>query len=404
MKVCIDPGHGMSNRTLNVFDPGATHTESTTLHKEAEIALKYGLTLKDTFRAKGVSIFMTRDDDTDHAPVGKRAEAAENANCEAFISLHLNDFDDDSANGTEVLYRDNNDRTLATRIQSAMIGITGLRDRGVKQRTDLAVLKFNGPAVLIELGFIANDADRKKLLEPQTRSALCESIANTTMNHMGWPVTAPAAPALAPGAIPAAMAVPVMAGTEGNENDTDANAPHAFILTDPLIQGDLPLTVQNFTNTFGPMALSPGFNLAAFEALVLSWGLRYFSPAELLYLGASHHAGGACGGLNTMPPTGKWNRMKLTALMADEIRHRFGHPIRIISGYRSPAYNSCISGAGGSFHMEFNALDLTNEGGTVANMHAIARGLRAGNPAFTGGIGRYNSFIHIDTRGTYSDW
>lgn len=402
MKVCIDPGHGMSNRTLNVFDPGATHTESSTLHKEAEIALKYGLTLKDTFRAKGVSVFMTRDDDTDHAPVGKRAEAAESANCDVFISLHLNDFDDDAANGTEVLYRDTNDQTLAAKIQSGLIGITGLKDRGVKQRTDLAVLKFNGTAVLIELGFIANDTDRKKLLEPQTRGAVCESIAMTTMNHMGWSVMAPAAPAFAPGAM--AMAVPAMAGTEGNENDSDANAPQAFNINDPLIQGDLPLTEQNLTNTFGPMAPAPGFNLAAFEALVLSWGLRYFSPAELLFLGASHHSGGACGGLNTRPPPGRWNRMRSTALMADEIRHRFGHPIRIISGYRSPAYNGCISGAGGSFHMEFNALDLSNEGGTVADMHAIARNVRSGNSAFIGGIGRYNSFIHIDTRGTNANW
>ena len=402
MKVCIDPGHGMSNRTLNVFDSGATHPEGATLHREADIALKYGLTLKDTFRAKGVSVFMTRDDSTDHAPVGKRARAAENDHCEAFISLHLNDFDDDSANGAEVLYRDNGDLALARKIQSAMIAITGLTDRGVKHRPDLAVLKFNGTAVLIELGFIANDTDRSKLLEPQTRSALCEAIARTAMTHMGWAIPAIGAPAVIAGA--AAMADPAMAGDEGNENDVTAAGAQSFSLDDPLIQGDLPLTPHNLSNTFGPMALAPGFNLTAFEALVHSWGLRYFSPAELLYLGASHYAAGACNGLNTMPPQGRWNRMKLTAQMADEIRHRFGHPIKILSAYRSPAYNGCISGASGSYHVQFNALDLANQGGSVANMLAIARSVRAGNPAFSGGIGSYNSFVHVDTRGANTDW
>jgi hypothetical protein len=30
MKVCVDPGHGMSNSTPDVFDSGATHTENGT--------------------------------------------------------------------------------------------------------------------------------------------------------------------------------------------------------------------------------------------------------------------------------------------------------------------------------------------------------------------------------------
>ena len=68
MKIAIDPGHGMSNRQQNVYDPGATHIENGYRHEEATIALKYGLTLKDLFRAKGHEVFMTRDDPDDHAP------------------------------------------------------------------------------------------------------------------------------------------------------------------------------------------------------------------------------------------------------------------------------------------------------------------------------------------------
>ena len=184
MKVCVDPGHGMSNRVPNIFDPGATHSEAGFLHQEAVIALKYGLTLKDTFRALGVPVFMTRDDATDHAPVGARAAAAKAAGCDVLISLHLNDADDDSANGTETLFRDARDKVLADKIQAAMVGITGLRDRGVKQRTDLAVLKFDGLAVLLELGFIANDKDRGKLLEPQVRDAICAAVAQITRDHL----------------------------------------------------------------------------------------------------------------------------------------------------------------------------------------------------------------------------
>lgn len=177
-KVCVDPGHGMSNRSKNVFDTGATHVEDGFTFREADIALKYGLTLKDVFRARQIEVFMTRDDDFDHAPVGERARNAKNAGCEAFVSLHLNDFDDDRANGFEVLYGDDDFKDLAQRMQDAVLDANGLRDRKIKLRKDLAVLKFKGPALLLELGFIANDDDRSVLLNPQKRQEICETIAD----------------------------------------------------------------------------------------------------------------------------------------------------------------------------------------------------------------------------------
>ena len=183
MKVCVDPGHGMSNRQLGIFDPGATHTENGFLFREADIVLRYGLALKDVFRAQGVEVFMTRDDSTDHAPVGKRAQMATSAACDVFIALHLNDFEDDAANGIEVLYRDSDDKVLAQKLQEALVKVTKMKDRKIKQRTDLAVLKFQGLAVLIELGFIANDGDRAKLLDAQMRDAITRKIAEITVTH-----------------------------------------------------------------------------------------------------------------------------------------------------------------------------------------------------------------------------
>jgi len=181
MKVCIDPGHGMSNRQFGVFDPGATHVENGFLFREADIALRYGLALKDVFRARKIDVFMTRDDATDHTPVAKRASMATAAGCQVLISLHLNDFDDDSANGLEVLFRDDEDKALAQAIQDRLIPLTGMKDRKIKKRTDLAVLKFSGKAVLIELGFIANDRDRAKLLDAQMRDSIVNAIADVIM-------------------------------------------------------------------------------------------------------------------------------------------------------------------------------------------------------------------------------
>lgn len=182
MKVCVDPGHGMSNRKPGVFDPGATHDENGFLYKEAEIALRYALALKDAFRSRGVDVYMTRDDSTDHAPVGMRASMAKAAGCDVFISIHLNDFDDDKANGMEVLFASAQGKKLASALLKAMLPIAGLKDRGLRERKDLAVLKFSGPAALIELGFIANDSDREKLLNTQVRDSLVNAIADTVIS------------------------------------------------------------------------------------------------------------------------------------------------------------------------------------------------------------------------------
>ena len=183
MKVAIDPGHGMSNRRRGVYDSGATHIEDGTRYEEASIVLKYGLTLKDVFRAQGHAVFMTRDDPEDHAPVGERARNAKNSGAQVFISLHLNDFDDDTANGLEVLYRGNDDKVLAQKLQDALLAVTNFKDRKIKRRDDLAVLKFDGVAVLIELGFIAHDSNRAVLLNPQKRQEICETIANVVLRH-----------------------------------------------------------------------------------------------------------------------------------------------------------------------------------------------------------------------------
>jgi len=173
MKIAIDPGHGMSNAKPDVYDPGATKKVGSETFAEADIALRYGLTLRKVLEARGVETFMTRTSSADPAPVTRRATRARKAGCTHFVALHLNSDDSPSAHGVEVQYRNNaKDKPLADRIQSRLIKVTGFNDHGNDQRLDLAVLKFSaGPAVLIELGFITNTADRDSLLQGANREA-----------------------------------------------------------------------------------------------------------------------------------------------------------------------------------------------------------------------------------------
>lgn len=171
----------MANRKAKVFDPGAVKKVGGQTFAEADIALRYGLTLKKLFEESGVEVFMTRTSSADPAPVGGRAQRAANAGCTHFVSLHLNASTSPQANGVEVQYRDDaKDKPLADKLLKSLLKATGLGDHGNDKRLDLAVLKFSrGPAVLIELGFISNDGDRNFLIDGANRDKVCKAILAT---------------------------------------------------------------------------------------------------------------------------------------------------------------------------------------------------------------------------------
>jgi hypothetical protein len=107
---------------------------------------------------------------------------------------------------------------------------------------------------------------------------------------------------------------------------------------------------------------------------------------------------------NTIPPKRLWRSIRPTLLAADAVARRMNEPVReIISAYRSPAYNARCPGArSNSYHVQNMALDLqfSSSPRTVAK---VARELRD-RGLFQGGIGRYSSFTHIDTRNRRADW
>jgi N-acetylmuramoyl-L-alanine amidase len=186
MMIAIDPGHGMSNKKWGVYDPGAISEEYGSVYKEADVVLQYGLTLRTVLLNRSIGVFMTRDDEKDHAPYQDRARNAENAGCTMFISLHMNSSEQQIARGTETLYRD--DKDFAQKLQDAVLSVGGLKDRKIVKRDDLAVLKFQGLAALIELGFIYDDEDRKVLLNPQKRLAICNAIADVVSEKINIPL------------------------------------------------------------------------------------------------------------------------------------------------------------------------------------------------------------------------
>lgn len=173
IKVAIDAGHGMGNRLAGVMDPGLEWGDLA----EAEVTLDWALELEAALGAVKVPTWRTWDSGLGvDCPMESRAWRARMAGCTHLVSFHLNDSEDPASTGLEVLY--NGDGDLARVVIGAVApSMRGLRVMGARQRTDLRVLKFEGRAVMINLGFIGSAKDRALFLDPAVRRAACASLA-----------------------------------------------------------------------------------------------------------------------------------------------------------------------------------------------------------------------------------
>lgn len=177
--VVLDCGHGGT-------DPGAQAGG----YKEADLnyAMLYTCAKKyfDSSTSK-VKAYWTRYNDT-FISLDDRAAFASAVGADLFVSLHMNSATS-SASGTEVYYSSNNNTTLQNGLNSnAMAGMYlssvvstfGSKNRGVKTANYVVIKKNTVPAVLIELGFISNDGDRAKLVDPTMQENVAKAIYDTT--------------------------------------------------------------------------------------------------------------------------------------------------------------------------------------------------------------------------------
>lgn len=80
----------------------------------------------------------------------------------------------------------------------------------------------------------------------------------------------------------------------------------------------------------------------------------------------------------------------------EALRAAVGLPLRVLSAYRTPAYNAAVGGSPNSQHVQGRALDLQPpDGWTPLQLAAVARDI----PEIVG-VGFYpaRGFVHIDVR------
>lgn len=202
--VVLDPGHNGGNSTnpaaINRPVPGGrgktkpcntTGTQSNGGYPEHAFTWDLSLRVRDKLAARGITVVMTRDDDSGVGPcVDVRGAAAERAGADATVSLHA----DGSAPGNRGFHVAYSEPPLnSAQSGSAHVLAADLRDAlrdggfqvsdyigrdGLSARADLAGLNIaTRPAALIECANMRNAADAAVLASPGGRERYATAIA-----------------------------------------------------------------------------------------------------------------------------------------------------------------------------------------------------------------------------------
>lgn len=165
--VMLDAGHGG-------WDPGATYFG----RREKTDNLNLALAVGNILEKKGIPVIYTRTSDVYQTPFEK-AEIANRSNADYFISFHRNAMPvPGTASGIESLvYENNGAAEILARNINEQLKDTGFADLGIIERPGLVVLrKTRMPAVLVETGFIDNEADNRFF--DQNFTAIAQAIAD----------------------------------------------------------------------------------------------------------------------------------------------------------------------------------------------------------------------------------
>lgn len=203
--IMIDPGHGG-------VDPGMQNKRLKL--DEKFLALDTAQRLKALLEAQGYKVFLTRTSDR-HLSKNKkedlrmRAEMAQRASADLFISIHFNSVASraDAVTGVETFtmtprYQystgDTSDDRDEDEVKQANPGnrndawnsllgytfhrelLSGLTasDRGLKHARFAVLRLVNCPAVLVESGYLSHDAEAKKIATPAYRQKIADAIAS----------------------------------------------------------------------------------------------------------------------------------------------------------------------------------------------------------------------------------
>jgi len=184
--ILIDPGHGG-------IDGGAVSKNGTV---EKDINLKISLKLKNALEEKGFNAVLTREEDKGlysdserirdkkNEDLNNRCKVKNDSKCDAFISIHLNMFEQSQYYGAQVWYsKEGESAQFAHIIQQNLAkdihNNNKRREKCAKGAYRILRCHDDIPSVLVECGFLSNPDEEEKLKKESYQEEIAKSLAKS---------------------------------------------------------------------------------------------------------------------------------------------------------------------------------------------------------------------------------
>ena len=194
--IIIDPAHGGEESGVKVNDKLS----------EKDITLAIALSVqKEMAQNKNFDIVLTRDSDKT-VTLEDRKKEINRLKPDIMISIHVNAGFDKNANGFEIYYPGlknienknsltkssvndakkkylNDSVRLAQIIQKNLDSLFSRKSRGIREANQALLEGLTVPSLVVEVGFATNPEEKKKLISPDTQSAIAKALARSITSY-----------------------------------------------------------------------------------------------------------------------------------------------------------------------------------------------------------------------------
>lgn len=186
--VILDAGHGGADSGARTADGAQEKDLNLAItNKIAQVLSIYGynpvLTRRGEAMPEGVEA-----DTKKHSELLSRAKIASDTLYALFVSIHMNSFPQAQYAGAQVFYTERNlqNEVFAVKLQSALVSLIQPENTRLAKATSSVFLleRLDGPAVLLECGFLSNPAEAALLQDEGYQNRFAFAVASAIAQYL----------------------------------------------------------------------------------------------------------------------------------------------------------------------------------------------------------------------------
>lgn len=197
--IAIDAGHqAKGNSEKEPIGPGASEMKAkvasgaqgvATGIPEYQLTLAVSLKLKQELISRGYQVYMIRETNDVNISNAERAKMANESGADIFIRVHGNSLNDSSIHGALTMCQTSRNpynanlygksSALSKAVVNGICSETGFKNRGVQETDSMSGVNWcKIPVTIVEMGFMSNGEEDKKMATDEYRQKIAKGIAD----------------------------------------------------------------------------------------------------------------------------------------------------------------------------------------------------------------------------------